>query len=283
MGKNSKQKYNKRQLCPPLTFLDKCIYFLCIIISSASMLLLVYCFGEINNAIAFGKANTIAYSSNASLLFALPFVLFLELSTFVLFIIGLELKKPIFGSKKYRYGEYPFRKDCIPLFHRKKYNTEKTPSKKKLVRKIALWWCAGLFLCACLIPFSLFGRTALYQDNHVERINVVNLTSDTYTTDDFAHLTVKAQYGRGYRGAGYWKYEITIEMKDGRDFSFSNRDFDWRQSSANDICLDKMLEIKSLFDSEAITICGADNTDEVADYLAFNESQRNKLNELFRE
>ena len=48
-------------------------------------------------------------------------------------------------------------------------------------------------------------------------------------------------------------------------------------------CLDKMLEIKSLFDSETITIKGVKNTDEVADYLGFNESQQNKLNELFAE
>ena len=72
-------------------------------------------------------------------------------------------------------------------------------------------------------------------------------------------------------------------MKDGKEFSFSNRDFDWRVSDAKDVCLDKMLEIKSLFDSETITIKGVKNTDEVADYLGFNESQQNKLNELFAE
>ena len=112
---------------------------------------------------------------------------------------------------------------------------------------------------------------------------MVNLTGDTYTTDDFAHLTIKTQYVSGYRGGGYWKYEITIEMKDGKEFSFSNRDFDRRVSVAKDVCLDKMLEIKSLFDSETITIKGVKNTDEVADYLGFNESQQNKLNELFAE
>ena len=247
MGKKTKRKDNKRYLRPPLTFLDKSIYFLCIFFSFLGALLLAFYFDDIQNMIAFSKAETIAYRSNASFLFVVPFMLFLEISALVIFIVGWESKKPIFGSKKYKYGEYPFREDCIPLFRQKKYDLKKTPSQKKFVRQMTALWCAGLLLFACLIPFSLFGRNALYQDNRIEKINMVNLTGDAYTTDDFAHLTIKTQYFSGYGTADYWKYEITIEMKDGKDFSFSNRDFDWRVSGAKDICLDKMLEIKSLF------------------------------------
>ena len=283
MGKKTKRKDNKRHLRPPLSFLDKSIYFLCIVVSFLGTMLLLICFDDIQNIIAFSKAETIAYKSSASSLFVLPFMTFLEISAIVVFIVGLESKKPIFGSKKYKYGEYPYREDCFPLFCKKKYNLKKTPSRKKFVRQMTLLWCVGLFLCACLIPFSLFGRNALYKDNRIEEINMLNLTGDTYTTDDFAHLTIKTQFVFRFRTANYWKYGITIEMKDGKDFSFSNQDFDWRVSGAKDICLDKMLEIKSLFDSEAITIKGAKNTDEVADYLGFNESQQNKINELFAE
>ena len=283
MGKKTKRKDNKRHLRPPLTFLDKSIYFLCIFFSFLGALLLVFCFDDIQNMIAFSKAETIAYRSNASFLFIVPFMMFLEISALVIFIVGWESKKPIFGSKKYKYGEHPFREECIPLFHKKKYSLKKTPSQKRFMRQMTALWCAGLLLFACLIPFSLFGRNALYQDNRIEKINMVNLTGDTYTTDDFANLTIKTQYVSGYRTADYWKYEISIEMKDGKEFSFSNRDFDWRVSGAKDVCLDKMLEIKSLFDSETITIKGVKNTDEVADYLGFNESQQNKLNELFAE
>ena len=284
MGKKTKRKKNKRHLPPPLTFLDKSIYFLCIFFSFLGALLLAFCFDDIQNMIAFSKAETIAYRGNASFLFAFPFVMFFECSALAIFIVGWESKKPIFGSKKYKYGEYPSREeDCIPLFHKKKYSLKKTPSQKRFMRNMTALWCSVLLLFACLIPFGLFGREALYQDNRIEKINMVNLTVDTYTTDDFAHLTIKTQYVSGYRTADYWKYEITIEMKDGKEFSFSNRDFDWRVSGAKDVCLDKMLEIKSLFDSETITIKGVKNTDEVADYLGFNESQQNKLNELFAE
>ena len=275
MGKKTKRKDNKRHLRPPLTFLDKSIYFLCIVFSYLGALLFASCFDDIRNMIAFNMPGTVAYRSNASFLFAVLFMMFLEISALGLFISGWESKKPIFGSKKYKYGEYPFREDCFPLFSSQKRNQHKTPSQKTFVRHMTILWCSVLVVFSCLIPFSLFGRDAMYQDNRVEKINLINNVSDTYTTNDFSELTIQVKYFLGYR------YEIIIEMKDGKTFSFSNRDFDWRVSGAKDICLDKMLEIKSLFDAEAITIKGAKNTDEVADYLGFNESQQNKLNELF--
>ena len=134
MGKKTKRKDNKRHLRPPLTFLDKSIYFLCIIFSFLGALLLAFCFDDIQNMIAFNKPGTVAYRSNAGFLFALPFMLFLEISALVLLISGWESKKPILGSKKYKYGEYPFREDCFPLFSPQKRNQHKTPSQKTFVR-----------------------------------------------------------------------------------------------------------------------------------------------------
>ena len=283
MGKKSKQKKNKRNSCPPLTFLDKSIYFLCIIFSFIGALLLFYCLEDIQKVIAFNKPETVAYKSSAGTLFALPFILFLEISALIFFISAWESKKPIFGSKKYKYGEYPFREDCFPLFSSKKRNQYKTPFQKKFLHKMTILWCAVLAVCACFIPFSLFGRNAIYQDNRIEKINLINIVSDTYTTNDFSELTIQAKYVSGYRSANYWKYEIIIEMKNGKTFSFSNRDFNKYISGAKDICLDKMLEIKSLFNPDSITIKGSKNIAKVSDFIGFNEQQEAKLKLLFSE
>ena len=280
MSSKSKRKKNKKQLCPPLTFLDKSIYILLLVFSFLAVHLLKYGFDYVRSVIAFNKPDTVAYESNASHLLALPFMLYLVISVWVIVITGWESKKPIFGSKKYQYGEYPYRKDCVPFFCQNKY-IRKTPSQKKFTRIITSLWCVGLLLFACLIPFSLFGRHAMYRDDRIEKINFMNLTSETYTTDDFDHLIIKAQYVSQYRAADYWKYEITVVMKDGKDISFSNRDFDRRVSSKEDFCLDKMLEIKSLFDSEAITVIGVENLGKLADDLDLSEAQKAKLNRLF--
>ena len=99
MGKKTKRKDNKRHLRPPLTFLDKSIYFLCIFFSFLGTLLLAFCFDDIQNMIAFSKAETIAYRSNASFLFVVPFMMFLEISALVIFIVGWESKN-LFSAAK---------------------------------------------------------------------------------------------------------------------------------------------------------------------------------------
>jgi hypothetical protein len=216
-------------------------------------------------------------------LFAVFFVLSgaeLNLSVFtsgiIVLIEGWNSKKPIFGSKKYKYGEPPLREDCIPLFHRKKYNRKIAPSEKRLTRKIKVTWCVFFLLFACLFPFGLFGRNVLFQDNHIERINAVNLVSDTYTAEDYSHLTITIEMQKRR-----WIYEITIEMEDGKTCSFSNRDFKSYGLKTPDVCLDKMLEIKAMFSSESITIEGAKNITKAANKLGFNESQKAKFYELF--
>ena len=123
----SKKSKLKRHLRPPLTFLDKSIYFSCIVISFLLSLLLVFCLDDILNLIAFSNNNAIAYRSNSSMLFALPFLIYLEISIAIIIVVAWEEKKPIFGNKNINYGEYPFDEDCIPLFSKK--HKQITPAK----------------------------------------------------------------------------------------------------------------------------------------------------------
>ena len=243
-------------------------------IFSLSVVFLLFLATEfLRNSIAFKDAETVAYISKGSALLSLPFLLFIELCLLVPLIMGLESKKPIFGSKKYKYGEYPFGKGCLPVFCRCKNN------RKKALPQKMLFCCFVLIVLGCLIPFSLFGREVLCVDNSIEIINSVNNVTKTYTADDYSSLSIKSKYVGG-RYNNYWKYEITIEMKDGEVFTFSNRDFDSRLSDFNDICLDKMLEIKNCFSVEKITVKG-DDIRKVSEYLNFNEQQYDKLKELF--
>lgn len=281
MGKGTKRKAKKRNLRPPLTFLDKSIYFFGIILSCAVSVLLAMCFEYVKDTIAYSRPETIAFIGNASYWFALPVIFLIGTSAIILLACGWEEKKPIFGSKKYKYGEYPFNEDCIPLFSFKKHRREKAPYQRSFARMMILLWCCAFIVFACLIPLSLFGGDAMYQDYHVERINLVNNVSDTYTTDDFSELTIQARYVSPVRGSGRWKYEIIIKMKDGKTVSFSNRDFDSRVPDVKDNCLNRMMEIKNLFAQDSITVKGAEKLEKVSDYFNFNEQQQAKLKQLF--
>ncbi len=285
MGKKGNRKNNKQHLMPELTLLDKSIYILCLIFAFFITMFFMAGIDYIRNLIAFSKPDTVAYISNASNLWSLPFFIFLLISAFVFCIFGWVSKKPIFGSKKIKYGEFPYKEDCYPIFCRNKHSGQKTTSEKKLIRSLAALWCAVLIVLAGLIPLSLFSRNAIYQDNSIEKINFINNVSDTYTADDFSRLTISAEYVRRGRGVTFhWIYDIRIEMTDGTEVYFCRSDFgEWGSNSKKDVALDKMLEIKGLFAREAITVNGAEYIDNVSNELNFNEQQQAKLAELFSE
>ncbi len=70
-------------------------------------------------------------------------------------------------------------------------------------------------------------------------------------------------------------------MKNGKGYSFASGAFGDPSPERTDRCLDEMLEIKRLFAPDSITILGAENVDAVAEQDNFNESQKEKLTELF--
>ncbi len=143
-------------------------------------------------------------------------------------------------------------------------------------------WAVGMVVCLLLVPLGLFGRDCLTEDNCIMSYNALNMrSSDSYTVDDFSHLTIRAKYVSGYRSRGYWKYEIEIEMSDGTSYIFSNRDFGVRESGLKERCLRKMLEIKALFPADSVKIIGANKLERVVDYLNLNEEQAELLRKLF--
>ena len=281
MSKKSKKKNRSRR--PPLSLLDKSIYWLGLILSFIFSLLFVYCFEDITGVIAFRDSAVVAYNSHASFLFVMPLLLYVEISALVFCISALESKKPIFGNRKVQYGDTPWTKDCFPLFDSRRKKIYIKPSEKSFRRSMLIVWSIGLLLCSLFAPLGFFGRDCLTTDNCIISYNVLNQEDSTpYTTDDFSNLTIQAKHVSGYRSADYWKYEVIIEMKDGKSFTFSNRDFDWRRDNYRELCLEKMLEIKSFFASDLITIKGEHNIKEVVDYLGLNDEQTQLLQELFR-
>lgn len=280
---SKKSKKENRSFRPPLSLLDKSIYWIGLILSFVFSLLFAYCFEDITGVIAFRDSAVVAYKSHASFLFVMPLLLYIECSALVFCIMALEGKKPIFGNRKVQYGETPWAKDCFPLFDSRRKNIYVKPSKKRFRRDMIIVWIVGLFVCSLFTPFSFFGRDCLTNDNCIVSYNVLNQEdSSPYTTDDFSNLTIQAKYVSGYRSKDYWKYEMIIEMKDGKSFTFSNRDFDWCKDNYRELCLEKMLEIKSFFVSDSITIKGERNIKEVVDYLNLNDEQTQLLQELFR-
>jgi hypothetical protein len=283
VGKRSKTRNEQRGCRPPLSLLDKFVYYVAIILSFVLSLIVVFLIRDIWSYIAFRDAFVIAYQNRASFLFILPILLYMEMSSLIFFITTLESKKPIFGNRKVKYGEAPWRKDYFPLFDPRRKKLYIKPSEKRFRRKIWTIWLVGLLICLLLAPLGLFGRDCLMDDNRVISYNMLNRQkSVAYTTDDYAQLTIIARFVSGYRSSDYWTYEICISMDDGKAFTFSDRDFDSNIADETERSLKKMLQIKSYFEADQISIKGAEHIDDVADYHNMNDHQKQLLLKLFQ-
>ncbi len=278
----TKRQKNRAHLAPPLTFLDKLIYFSLIILTFLTVVGAIFFIEDIQRIIAFNTPSTLAYKASSSLVFALPFLFYLELTFLILIINGLTYRIPFFGSKKINYGQYPFKKDCIPLFRAKKYNYTVNPFRKKSRKRLLFLWCVVLAVLSLLLPLSLFGRSTLSERGVVNKYNAVNISTEKYNPDEFSSLTVRARHVLGFKSGDYYVYEIIITMKDGEKYTFSNKDFYNGTKRSDDFTLDKMLEIKARFDENKITVEGRDELSALSKHLKLSTAQTEKLNLLFQ-
>lgn len=158
MGKQRKAR--RRSLRPPLSLLDKSIYwtgFLVSLVFAGALYIFIF---RLLDIIAFRDPSVIAYKSHGTHLFTIPFLLYLGLSPFIFILFSLESRKPIFGSRKIRYGETPREKDCFPIFDPRRKRVHILPSQKALRRRIALLWLIAL-LFTSLIAFSVFSAVSV--------------------------------------------------------------------------------------------------------------------------
>ena len=277
--KKSKQKSQHRR--PPLSALDKVLYAVGFLLLLVVGYALSFLFEDLRSLIAFRDPAVISCTEHASYLLILPLFIFVLLCMGIPLLSALDKKAAIFGNPKVQYGKDPWDKNYFPLLDRRRHTMPVSKSERKLRRGIFTFCCITLLLSLFLASFSFFGRNCLLEDNSIVSYNAVNRISSTYHEDDFSQLTLQTRYVSGYRTSSYWKYEITIEMHSGRSFSFSNRDFGEKGNAHKELSLHRMLEIKSLFPSDRITIKGTENVDKVANYLGLNESQIQQLYLLF--
>ncbi len=284
MGKKSSRSSKTKHLRPPLSVLDKSIYIFGLLLSFVVTLLLVFAIQDARDAIAFQDEAVVARTNHPSSLFAGLFMFYFEISAIGFFSFLLSDRKPLFGNRKIRYGEYPWEKDCYPLFCRSRKPVYGRPAVRSFRRRMLCLWCAGLLLTVCFLPLAFFGRTCLRQDQVIVSYDVFNRPKEkSYSPADYSALTLQAVHVKPGRGAAYWKYEIILTMTDGKELRFSNREFRGRNPDSTDLTIKTMSEVKARFPADAITVKGAEHLDEVADFIGMSRAQTEALYRLFGE
>ena len=281
MGKKSSRSSKKKHLRPPLSLLDKSVYFFGFLLSFVVTLLLVFAIQDARDTIAFQDEAVVAHSDHPSFLLAGLFIFYFEISAIGFFLGRMSERKPLFGKLGIRYGEHPWDKTCYPLFSRERTSVFVSPAVRSFRRRMLCLWCAGLLLTACFLPLAFFGRTCLRQDQVIVSYNVFNREKEkSYSPADYAKLTIQAVHVAS-RGGSYWKYEIVLTMTDGKKLNFSNWEFRGRNPDCTDLAIKTMSEVKARFPVSAVTIKGAEHLDKVAAHIGMSSEQKAALYKLF--
>lgn len=272
-GKKRKIKSKKDS---PLGILDYLIYFIAIIVSIVIALSPYILAANIQSSVAFSDTGVIAVDrDNPSILFLLPLLMFLLISVLgsTLFIIGKEC--PIIGKIKFAREANHFKNDFIP-------------NVKSLLQEVCDWFKKGkngticilfLLISLCMTPLAIFCRTTLNDEFIIEKYDIFNQKTGSYTVEDYDKLIVQVYDSRGKGGTTYG-YAIEIVFDNGDSAYINNYNFK-SQNDTIDYSLNRMLEIKSLFDAESIIIEEYDKIDRVIQHLNLSESQTDKLYRLF--
>lgn len=280
--KKAKPKKKRMLRNPPLSFLDKTIYIMTALLTVLPLVFLIGISELIHNYfISQFDASMVAMVSRLTIIWAILFLLFLAITAICLIVVPYSKKKPIFGNKKISYGVYPWTSDCYPRFGKQGRKPVLTEKKKKSRRiKIILWSVTFVVLLAT-VPFSLYGRKCLNENNTIAYYGVSNKVYSEYDTEDFSHLNIRTGWQRNHVRTitGYWYYAIEIEMKDGESLYLEHADF--RQDYDHEETLNKMLEIKKLFKSDEITIVRADDVEIIIDEFNLNEKETALIKDLF--
>lgn len=248
MGTHRKKRRNPA--VPPLSWLDRFVYGVGFVGIIALWVLCTVGFSQVQSRIVFSDPQVLAFDNNwTNNLFFLP-MCYLLLSLLCLWIIWIELKKPIFGKKGVQYG-YPPWGNVYPIFGSWKRAPDRTPNATKRLQEgsrvlFLLWLTVGLILAFCTIPFSLFGRTCLMEDGTIVRYNVLNQPTSCYAIKDISSATWDTAYSSIGHVSGYYTYFVELKTESGDSFCFDCSSFCKVSGNPVDDGLAGMAKLKAL-------------------------------------
>lgn len=270
-----KRRFHKRT--PPLSCIDKCIYFaafLFIVIGSLALLLLRV---RLREEIGFSDKNVVAVSDHASAFLIFLSDLYLLISGSVALSAFFTDRRPIFGNKKINPKD-PKYAPAKPLFKKR------TEPRKKQRPVLLHLWLGGLILTLVLHCFGYFGRDTLDASATIRDYNAVNVEAEVYPLSELDALTVtvgsqmKGRHGGFFRRRSYFP-RLTFTTTDGKSYTFTFVSFD----GGNTQRLKAMLKIKEKFPSDDITVDSFDRLADVRQSFRMDDAEYALLCELFDE
>lgn len=282
MARKAKKKLHKM---PPLSFVDKLIYWTIMVLLVASYFLLMFGTLYLRNKMAFADEAVIAVEENASLFWlAVPWFTWFIL-TFIPWVYWYQERMPIFGRRNFKYGP-PAWPRVYPLFMKNKPPVWVSERKKKEKKQRAIFLLVVLLLSFIPYPWSLYGRDCLRDDGSIVQYNMFNRQIREFRSGEIAEIeirTFKYSTGGQYNWKSCWGVEMVFKTDSGKKYCFDSREFRSDREAEIEYWLSWMLQIKGRYDPELIRYDGVKHLKSVIAYQSLNQEEVQLLYQLFNE
>lgn len=281
-----KRKKDTAHRVPPLSGVDTAIYLGGIAMICGVGVGYVALVSWLSKYAALRDSNVIAYIRTPGSLLFLPFLGFLALGCLLPLMYFFKKRKPIFGSKRIRYGESPWKAEWYPLFGPQRKRHPLPEKARRRARKYIRIWLICLMIVLLSASLSLLGRLELRADYSIVRYNVFNQQTDTIRIpEDCTGITVFAEekhsLRRGWDLNPYWEYGLVVHLKTGEELRIDNGDLATRDGNhASKIAV--MLEYKKIFSLQNTTVEGTEQLGNVIAYCNLDPQEAALLRELFQ-
>ena len=163
-----KKKRRQRKSMPPLSLLDKCIYWLLGVLMTAALVGLLWGWCLWRARVQFGDEQVVCIATHWSMLWVAVPMFSLPCTAVGLWCGWYYGGQPIFGIPGFRYGPpYP---RIYPLFM--KDRPKPKPRERRGTRTFAAFIVGVNLVCVAFGLLSIQGRDSLYRDGSVRQVNM---------------------------------------------------------------------------------------------------------------
>ena len=262
---------------PPLSAIDKFIYVLVGFSSIVLMVLVLMLFAQtIPNKVAFSDESVVARYGLAGLYSAIPMVMFVTFTPGLLAYKGWEEKQPIIGNKKYKpkFNESVLK--TFPLFSRA-FRENLKEHQKKTIKKTAFVVLIIFLICASILPFGIFPRTVIDDQNVITHYNVFNQITHEASIEEADRLVIRISSHKGRRTPR--SYGIKLEFVYGKESYYLNLG-GFGDMEREDV-LRYMLSLKDYFKDGRYEILSTEWMDRLIDDKNFTATEQKLVYDLF--
>lgn len=264
----ARKKKNRKKQMPPLSWLDKFVYWVAMILSFCGIWIILPVF-LLQKYIAFQDDTVIASSEGPGILFVIPLTIWF-VAVFACVHEAYKKRTPLFGIKDFRYGP-PRWAPKYPLFMKNKPSRYCMTEKQKVTIGIL---AVLSVLCWAVLPLSVFERISLHADGSLTHYNAVNQVEEHWKSQEVHAVKFDICLTGGK--SPNWVIELTLETEDETELYFRGGEFvgTWEET------LENMLRIKERF-SRSVTIDGVENLDHLIEDASFTDAELELLYQLF--